>query len=255
MKEITVKKIQIEKTDSSKHAISLVFNYIAFHYVTAGYGFFNGKRLGIGDGFVCNIACYCNYSPAPHDPWEYVWVIVSDEGNYVTTKYRENDYTFKFSNPERFKALCAEFSANQEKLADREYSSSVFNIIESYHTDFKIENPESGSDFVAKSKKYMEEHIHESILIEEIADMLHISSGYLRCLFKSQTGLSPKQYLISVKIKRAQSLLASTNYCIGYIASSVGYDDIQEFSKLFKKYNNLSPMQYRKLKKSNCNCQ
>ena len=222
MKEITVKKIQIEKTDSSKHAISLVFNYIAFHYVTAGYGFFNGKRLGIGDGFVCNIDCYCNYRPDPHDPWEYVWVIVSDEGNYVTTKYRENDFTF---------------------------------IIESYHTDFKIENPESGSDFVAKSKKYMEEHIHESILIEEIADMLHISSGYLRCLFKSQTGLSPKQYLISVKIKRAQSLLASTNYCIGYIASSVGYDDIQEFSKLFKKYNNLSPMQYRKLKKSNCNCQ
>ena len=96
----------------------------------------------------------------------------------------------------------------------------------------------------------MEEHIHKNIAIEEIADMFNISGGYLRHMFKSQTGLSPKQYFISMKIKRAQSLLISTDYCVGYIASSVGYDDIQEFSKLFKKHNNLSPMQYRKLKKS-----
>lgn len=249
MKEITIKKIQIEKTDSGKHTISLVFNYVAFHYVTAGYGFFNGKRLGAGDGFVCNIDCYCNYYPDPNDPWEYVWMIVSDEGNYVTTEYQQNGYTFKFLNPERFKILCTEFSANQEKLADKEYSSSVFNIIKSYHTNYKIENPESCLDLVAKSKIYMEERIHKSIVIEEIADMFHISSGYLRYLFKSQTGLSPKQYLISMKIKRAQSLLISTDYCVGYIAASVGYDDIQEFSKLFKKHSSLSPMQYRKLKK------
>ena len=64
--------------------------------------------------------------------------------------------------------------------------------------------------------------------------------------FKDYTGSTPAQYLLSLRISNAQSLLESTAYHVMEIAEIVGYSNPLYFSRLFKKQCGVSPTEYRK---------
>ena len=91
----------------------------------------------------------------------------------------------------------------------------------------------------------MQEKLHLDINIEQIAHELHLSSGHLRYLFKKYKGISPKAYLTEIRMNRAAELLKTTDYTVGEISKSVGYEDALCFSKAFKKIKKLSPYNYR----------
>ena len=147
-----VKKLVVEKTTAQKQEISVVFNYVAIHFIVSGVGYFNGKRLTAGDGFVCDLGQLCNYYPDKNDPWEYIWLIVEDGNGGGFKSYKENGYVFKFERWSELRMLCLEFSANPEKLSDGKYSESVFAIIDSYRTDFKAAMTEPATELVDKAE-------------------------------------------------------------------------------------------------------
>ena len=60
--------------------------------------------------------------------------------------------------------------------------------------------------------------------------------------------MTPLQYILSLRINNAQSLLETTKYNITEIASFVGYDNPLYFSRIFKKQAGMSPSEYRKKK-------
>ena len=64
--------------------------------------------------------------------------------------------------------------------------------------------------------------------------------------FKEYTGTTPTQYLLSLRISNAQSLLESTSCNVTEIAEIVGYNNPLYFSRLFKKQNGVSPSLFRK---------
>ena len=64
--------------------------------------------------------------------------------------------------------------------------------------------------------------------------------------FKEYTGSTPAQYLLSLRISNAQTLLESTSYNITEIANIVGYDNPLYFSRIFKKQIGMSPSEFRK---------
>ena len=64
--------------------------------------------------------------------------------------------------------------------------------------------------------------------------------------FKEYTGSTPTQYLLSLRISNAQSLLESTSYQVAEIADIVGYSNPLYFSRLFKKQCGVTPTEFRK---------
>lgn len=58
---------------------------------------------------------------------------------------------------------------------------------------------------------------------------------------------SPTQYILTIRVNNATSLLETTDYSMAEIAAIVGYDDPLYFSRLFRKLKGMSPSQYRKL--------
>lgn len=93
---------------------------------------------------------------------------------------------------------------------------------------------------------YMKLHYKEKISLDQIAANMYLSTFYISKIFKSETGDTPINYLIQLRMEKAKELLRDTSKAtIQEIADEVGYSDTYHFSKLFKKYCGVSPSRYR----------
>ena len=99
---------------------------------------------------------------------------------------------------------------------------------------------------VQQIMKYMENHYKEKISLDQIAENMYLSPFYISKLFKSETGDTPINYLISLRMEKAKELLdQNSTLSIQEAAAAVGYEDAYHFSKLFKKYYGLSTLYYK----------
>ena len=93
--------------------------------------------------------------------------------------------------------------------------------------------------------QYILNNYERELSITDIAKYVFLSPSYFTRAFKEDTGLSPMQYLLNVRIKRACELLTETDQKIGEIAYSVGFSNQQRFNDIFKKQTKMTPMQFR----------
>ncbi len=84
--------------------------------------------------------------------------------------------------------------------------------------------------------------------VEELAKQSGMSTVHLRRLFASSVGASPVKYLNNLRLNKAKSMLATTDYSIEQIALSIGMKDRYYFSRLFKKETGITPTAYRNIK-------
>lgn len=95
-------------------------------------------------------------------------------------------------------------------------------------------------------QEYIREHYAEKITLERLSDLVNINKYYLIRLFKQQTGLSPIDYLIHVRLEEAEKLLTKTTITVSEISDQVGFHSPSHFSKTFKENNHFTPSAYRK---------
>lgn len=94
--------------------------------------------------------------------------------------------------------------------------------------------------------RYFHKNYSKPISIEEFAAEHHMSVSWFIRNFKEYTESTPAQYLLSLRISNAQTLLETTNYNVTEIAEIVGYDNPLYFSRNFKKQSGMSPSEFRK---------
>lgn len=94
--------------------------------------------------------------------------------------------------------------------------------------------------------RFFHENYNKPISIEDYAAEHHMSVSWFIRNFKEYTESTPAQYLLSIRISNAQTLLETTTYNVTEIAEIVGYDNPLYFSRIFKKQNGMSPSEFRK---------
>ncbi len=122
-------------------------------------------------------------------------------------------------------------------------------ILRQYHMRYHIfKTMKSGyTRDIDFARAYIDEHYAASnISIEEICKLLFMSPSYFSHIFKSELNISPFRYITRKRMEKAQELLCSTTLSISEIAAATGYDSVHNFYKLFKKYNNSTPNEFRK---------
>lgn len=110
-----------------------------------------------------------------------------------------------------------------------------------------IQCREKSHDMVDILVDYMREHYEENISRSTLADLVHFSPEYVGKAFKKQMGICINDYLNKLRINKAKSMLVSTNYKIIDIALMVGFENLPYFSSVFKKYEGISPAEYKKM--------
>ena len=111
------------------------------------------------------------------------------------------------------------------------------------------EKKQGAKDMINDTILYMRKELASRLTIEDMAARQNLSASHFSSLFRKGTGMSPMDYFIHLKLQKACLLLYSSEVKIKNVAQAVGYDDPYYFSRLFKKYLNISPDQYRVLRR------
>lgn len=99
-------------------------------------------------------------------------------------------------------------------------------------------------------RRYLDQHCEEDISLEQLATFSHVNKYYLVHAFTDEYGVSPISYLMQARVKKAETLLATTDYSLSVISRSCGFSSSSYFSQTFKKIAGISPSTYRKKSKS-----
>ncbi len=93
---------------------------------------------------------------------------------------------------------------------------------------------------------YMKEHYTTDLSVDELAKIADMSEKYFIRQFHFHMAVTPKQYLVELRMKRALKLLSGSKKSIAEIAGELGYSDQYCFSKAFRKYYGEAPSTFRK---------
>ncbi|MFC2112849.1 AraC family transcriptional regulator [Bacteroidota bacterium] len=107
---------------------------------------------------------------------------------------------------------------------------------------------ETTNDRISEIHKFLMNNYHNKIHLEEIAEIAHMAPASVCRFFKSFTGLTIFEYLNKIKIEYSCQLLLSTNQKIIDISYDCGFNNLSHFNKQFKKFNGLTPTEFRDLR-------
>lgn len=164
-------------------------------------------------------------------------VLFSSHQNYEyfrsAIQYQVSDYLLK---PIRYKDLLACMEKVKKELEQ---------CGKNKEEEQKWEDTTYYGKIVAAVLEYLEEHIKDASL-ENAAERVNLSAGYLSKLLKEKSGVGFSEYLLKIRMKKACEMLKDIRYKSYEIAYYVGYDNPKNFSRAFKAYYNISPTDYRK---------
>lgn len=98
---------------------------------------------------------------------------------------------------------------------------------------------------VSLAKEFLQTNYHKKITLEDVAGYSSFSVNHLIRTFDQAFNQTPYQFLMRLRLQRAQTLLKDTEYPINEIANIVGFESTSSFIRLFREYFNITPLKYR----------
>ncbi|BBI31536.1 AraC family transcriptional regulator [Cohnella abietis] len=104
------------------------------------------------------------------------------------------------------------------------------------------------NDVIKTLARYMESTYKNKITLNDLTHISNFQATYLIKRFKEETGFTPIDYLLELRMEAAKTYLSTTEMPIQKVAEETGYPNIHHFSGEFKRKTGMSPTNWRKLK-------
>lgn len=232
-----------------------------FHVVliTKGEGVFESKETGKvkvsdGDVFLLFPDVWHRYKPKKSTGWTERWVGFSGD---IAKQFLSNSF---FNSNEPIISKC-----NKPNILN--YFNTLFKLFDEECFGFQrlasgiciqlmaeIHNIKNGGNnienlnsMISRAKRVMYDNINNSLDLPEIASQLGVSYSKFRIDFKKQTGVSPLQYHLLLKVEKSKELLLNTKKSQKEIAYELGFESDYYFNRLFKRKTGLAPGKFRKM--------
>jgi AraC family transcriptional regulator, arabinose operon regulatory protein len=188
--------------------------------------------------------------------WELVWISFS--GNYIMDTLNELKFNTSMvglcDNSNRLQALFHKVYVTlktDESYGNTICSNLLYEILIdlSINSQIKLTNTNSKSYSITdRVKSYIDDHYAQELTIDELAELVKITPQHLCRIFKNYLNMRPFEYLAMKRMQQAKNLLSNTKLSVNEISQTVGYHDCSYFCYLFKKYEMISPSEFRGLK-------
>lgn len=93
--------------------------------------------------------------------------------------------------------------------------------------------------------RYVDASYREKLTLQDFCDRQHYSLAYVSRRFKQETGMTFREYVQKVRIEKCCALLSGSDLSVSEAAAAVGYEDMQFFREVFRKYLHMTPKEYR----------
>lgn len=232
-----------------------VRDFFFLHYIIKGKGTLQieGQTypLTAGDSFVWPAGKLTKIEADPQDPYEYFWVGFGGhdaerlvEGCGFSSK---NHYIIRPLDPESLKNELAFLAqATDRGLGTTYWMLGHLCLI---FSQLAFQRPSARKkkkhDYVNEAIKYMNEFYYTGISISDVCAHISVERTYFFRRFKMEAGLSPQEYLVSLRIEKAKEMLRSSDKPVLKIAEEVGYPNYVSFLKIFSRKTGFTPTQYR----------
>jgi AraC-like DNA-binding protein len=171
-------------------------------------------------------------------------------------KYSSEVYLPFFSAPKRIERVNILFQQLQHVVNSNYYTqhaahyittSLLIELSEQMISDYYISTKLSQGDWnLSEIIEWIRIHAIEDISVSDIAEKFMYNRDYLSRFFKKNTGFNLQEYIHLMKISKSKDLLSRSMRSIKYISERVGFNDEKYFMRLFKRYENMTPTEYRK---------
>ncbi|MCU5065278.1 AraC family transcriptional regulator [Bacillus cereus] len=133
-----------------------------------------------------------------------------------------------------------------EKLNEIDF---IFDLIQEAFCAFaehvKTHRGKNYSKPIITCQNYISKNIYQEISLKQLACITNKNSMYLSTLFKNEVGMTLSEYIHREKVEEAKKLLTLTNYSLLEISTFLNFNNQSYFTKIFKKYTEVTPKQYR----------
>lgn len=143
-----------------------------------------------------------------------------------------------------------EYENNRTPALLNSLSLLIVHYLIRYYLGHREENKVTIEDYaILDILDYLAQHYAEKITIHKLASLTGLSESTFLRQFKKETGTSPINYLIHLRLKKAQKLLRSKDYNVTEVAMKCGFISTAHLSAAFKKAFKIPPLKYRQLHK------
>jgi AraC-like DNA-binding protein len=212
---------------------------------------YRGKKAELTEGSIALIDCDLahSYYCRPSGGWDFYWLHFS--GNCIDgyiDGITENWGAAAAAQEKPAMEKLMKLARSQEPAAELECSTLLIDLCSRLLLRLMRENTRPGADMspvIQAAVTYMEENCTRDVTLNELCAAMNISKYYFSHCFRRQTGSSPHEYLIGIRITRAKSLLRSTGYTVAEIAELTGFGDSSYFVRCFRAREGVTPLRYR----------
>ena len=210
-----------------------VRKYTLIHYVFQGKGvlYTRGKVYPVqaGQAFLILPGEVTTYTADIDDPWHYRWIGFNGA---LSSQFSRLEPVLQV--PEIYFGDIMHLAADPS-MAEYQLAANLFSLYAYLFADVRAESP-----YVRRVENYIRSNYMHQIRVDNIAAELNLNRRYLSRLFREKNGISIQEYLIRTRLKEAKQLLLR-GYSVKDAAHLSGYEDVSNFSKMFKKHFGKSP--------------
>lgn len=208
--------------------------YTLLHYVVSGEGTYTvggvTYRVKAGQAFRIIPGETTVYTADMNDPWHYCWVGFDGalSGRFATLPP-------VFYVPEAARTIFR-FDMEERVMIECRMVSALF----AFYAEMFAEDSGRHAHYVRRVKDYVRAMYMQEVRVERIAEQMNLDRRYLSRIFKEKTGQSVQEYLITVRMEEAKRCLLR-GLSVSESAHRSGYEDVCNFSKMFKSRYGMSP--------------
>ena len=221
-----------------------VRHYFLLHYIVDGEGTFYREgashRLHKGDLFIIHPEEVTVYTADQNNPWHYIWLAFRAPS---TPDFLQPWVIRQAPVEKQFQQLV--HLTNPNAYIGKIFSLThdiLWQLSKTAETSSQLRK---NTEYAAYAKALMDATFMRPIEIRQIAEDLHIDRRYLTALFQTAYGVSPKKYLLFLRLRQAQDFL-DQGYGVAQSAEMAGFSDFSNFSKQYKQAYGTSPTKRNK---------
>ena len=237
------------KTDFHIHRSNMNSFELLFTVSGKGTLVYDGEAYTLSPGSVMFIDCTKPHEYYPLvDKWEFMYVhfngCLSSSCYEHFSSLQKSPITTAPETAEWFESVVklVEASGAEELHSDMIYRI-MMKLISTAGTRGGDDYPTS---LIKETLSYIAKNFTESISVDDLAGLSHMSRSHFTVFFKENTGISPHLYINKYRVNVAKRALYTTNKTISEIALECGFQDSSSFIRVFKRLEGISPLAYRK---------